>query len=267
MKHLSLLCLIAGVLLFACDKEAPKEAAKAEAIPMEASAAKQDALVIYTEISGVSDGVYDKQNPYGFYGEIVIEIQKRIGDETEIKIVPWARSYADTLKNRNTMLFPMNRTAEREDLFFWVGPLMNVRYSLYARKGSGIKITSLEDAKKVKTIGTVQDDTREDFLTEQGFTNLEATYDNELNIKKLFADRVQLITGSSTGIGKQLARAGYSLDQVEEVYTLFTGALYIAFSKNTNKNILENWEKAFKEIVDDGTYKRLCMKWFPKEKL
>lgn len=224
-------------------------------------------IVIYTEISGMSEGLYNRQNPIGAYGEIVVEIQKRIGDNTDIQILPLARAYSYCLTNANTILFPMNRTPEREDLFLWVGPLFEIRYSLYAKRGSNIKITSLDAAKQFKAIGTVQGDTREDFLKEHGFTNLENTHDNELNIRKLFADRVQLITGSSTGIVKQMERAGYALDQIEEVYTLFKGALYIAFSKNTDINIYKKWEKAFKDMLNDGTYKKIIKKWYPEEKL
>ncbi|HOT59473.1 MAG TPA: hypothetical protein P5519_08315 [Spirochaetia bacterium] len=128
MKRKFLCFLFYITLLWTCKKEAPMTAGEAPDTPLE----NGEALTIYTEISGVSYGIYDKQNPYGLYGEIVIEIQKQIGDETEIKIVPWARAYEDCLQNCNVILFPMNRTPEREDLFLWVGPLMDVRYSLYA---------------------------------------------------------------------------------------------------------------------------------------
>ena len=48
-----------------------------------------------------------------------------------------------------------------------------------ARKESGIKIDTLEDAKKVKRIGTLREDTRERFLKEHGFTNLESVSDEQ----------------------------------------------------------------------------------------
>lgn len=42
----------------------------------------------------------------------------------DIKIVPWAFGYRHTEKQKNVCLFGMARTANRENLFKWVGPIM-----------------------------------------------------------------------------------------------------------------------------------------------
>ena len=39
----------------------------------------------------------------------------------------------------NTALFSMTRTAKRENLFKWVGPLAEKRFAIYAKKGTNIK--------------------------------------------------------------------------------------------------------------------------------
>jgi polar amino acid transport system substrate-binding protein len=44
----------------------------------------------------------------------------------------------------------MTHTKVRDDIFKWVGPLATKRDILVAKKGSGTRINSLEDAKKVK---------------------------------------------------------------------------------------------------------------------
>ncbi|UCF01351.1 MAG: transporter substrate-binding domain-containing protein, partial [Deltaproteobacteria bacterium] len=96
--------------------------------------------------------------------DTVREIQRRVGSHEEIKVYPWARAYQMALEKENVVLFGMTHTDVRHDQFKWIGPLATKRDILVAKKGSGITINSLEDAKKVKRIGTLRDDTRERLL-------------------------------------------------------------------------------------------------------
>ena len=114
--------------------------------------------------------------------EVVREIQKRVGSQEPIQVYPWARAYKMALEDKNVVLFGMTYTKVREDKFKWVGPLATKRDILVAKKGSGIIINSLEDAKKVKRIGTLRDDTRERLLIKHGFTNLEPVSDEQQTV-------------------------------------------------------------------------------------
>jgi len=110
--------------------------------------------------------------------EIVKEIQRRVGSHEEIRVYPWARAYKMALEDENVVLFGTTYTKVRHDKFKWIGPLATKRDILVAKKGSGITINSLDDAKKVKRIGTLRDDTRERLLKRHGFTNLEPVSDD-----------------------------------------------------------------------------------------
>ena len=132
--------------------------------------------------------------------EIVKEIQKRVGSHEQIKVFPWARAYKMALEKENVVLFGMTHTKDREDKFKWIGPLATKRDILVAKKDSGIVINSLEDAKKVKRIGTLRDDTRERLLKSHGFTNLESVSDEQKNAKKLAAGRIDLWTYKKPGL-------------------------------------------------------------------
>jgi polar amino acid transport system substrate-binding protein len=133
-------------------------------------------LTILTEnlppLNYVEDGVL-----VGPSVDIVREIQRRVGSNDEIKVYPWARAYKMALEEENVVLFSMTYTKARYDIFKWIGPVATKRDILVAKKGSGIRISSLEDAKKVKRIGTLRDDTRERLLKSLGFTNLEPVSD------------------------------------------------------------------------------------------
>ena len=62
-------------------------------------------------------------NLTGYTVELVREIQKRVGNQDEIKMVPWARGYEMIQKYPDVVLFQMSRSAEREKMFNWVGPV------------------------------------------------------------------------------------------------------------------------------------------------
>ena len=193
--------------------------------------------------------------------EIVREIQRRVGSEEQIQVYPWARAYKMALEDENVILFGMTYTKVRHDKFKWVGPLATKRDILVARKSSDIKIKDLEDAKKVKRIGTLRDDTRGRLLQSQGFTNLEPVSDEQLNAKKLALGRIDLWAYKTPGLRTVCDLAGVDHTTFEEVYHLREIDLMIAFSKKTSDSIVQKWKTAFDEMVSDGTIKKIKKKW------
>jgi len=193
--------------------------------------------------------------------EIVKEIQRRVGSHEQIKVYPWARAYKIALEEENVVLFGTTYTKVRHDKFKWIGPLATKRDILVAKKGSGIKINSLEDAKKVKRIGTLRDDTRERLLKRLGFTNLEPVSDEQKNAKKLVLGRIDLWTYKKPGLKTVCELAGVDYNEIEEVYHLRKIDLMIAFSKKTSDSIVQKWRNGFNEMLADGTIMQIRKKW------
>jgi polar amino acid transport system substrate-binding protein len=193
--------------------------------------------------------------------EIVKEIQRRVGSREQIQVYPWARAYKMALEDENVILFGMTYTKVREDKFKWVGPLATKRDILVAKKGSGIKIKDLEDAKKVKRIGTLRDDTRGRLLERHGFINLEPVSDEQLNAKKLALGRIDLWAYKIPGLKTVCDLAGVDYTEFEEVYHLREIDLMIAFSKKTSDSIVQKWRDAFNEMMADGAIMKIRKKW------
>ena len=193
--------------------------------------------------------------------EIVKEIQKRVGSEDKIQVYPWARAYKMALEDENVVLFGTTHTKARDKIFKWIGPLATKRDILVARKGSGIAIAKLDDAKKVRRIGTLRDDTRERLLEELGFTNLEPVSDEQLNAQKLSLGRIDLWAYKIPGLRTVCELAGVDHNQFNEVYHLRKIDVSIAFSKKTSDSIVREWQKAFDDMLSDGTIMRIRRKW------
>jgi polar amino acid transport system substrate-binding protein len=193
--------------------------------------------------------------------EIVQAIQKKIGSKEPIQVYPWSRAYKMAEKEKNVVLFGMTYTKIRQDKFKWVGPLAMKRDILVAKQNSGITIDSLEDAKKVKSIGILLDDTRGRLLASHGFTNLEPVSDEQLNAKKLALGRIDLWAYKIPGLRTVCDLAGVDHKQFKEVYHLREIELMIAFSKMTSDTIVKKWQNAFDELTADGNILQIQKKW------
>ena len=193
--------------------------------------------------------------------EIVKEIQRRVRSHEQIKVYPWQRAYRIALEEENIVLFGTTHTELRHDKFKWIGPLATKKDILIAKKDSGIRINSLEDAKKVNSIGTVRDDTRYQYLKLKGFTNLEPVSDEQKNVQKLVLGRIDLWTYKKPGFRTVCKLAGVDYNEIEEVYHLRTRDVSIAFSKKTSDSIVQKWRNAFNEMLADGTIMQIRKKW------
>jgi len=199
--------------------------------------------------------------------EIVSEIQRRVGNTDQIQLVPWTRGMKYLDSEPNTLLFSMARTKERNKLYNWIGPISEVSYGFYAKADSKIVINSLDDAKKVASIGVYRNDIRDQFLTREGFTNLDRGNNNFLNLKKLMVGRDVVIASSSFGIIGETKRAGYSLSDVKFLYTFLKSQIYIAASQKTDPKVIGNWNAALESMKTDGTLKKIFMKYSPEQEL
>jgi len=216
----------------------------------------------YPPISFKKEGVIT-----GSSAEVVREILRRLKHPDNIRMLPWARGYNLLKTQENVALFSTARTQERESQFHWVGPLCVSRNGFYAKKGSGIQINSLEDAKRVGAIATYKEDAREQMLKSWGFTNLDSSSSGASNLKKLLSGRVDLWFYDNIGQSLLVKEVGVDPGDIELVYPVVEVGLYIAFSKGTPKKIVEKWQETLGDMKRDGVFRKISRKWLPEDSL
>ena len=232
---------------------------------MFASACVAQSLNIYSEDNAQTKTVDGKFAGLDF--DILSELQKRVGNTDRIELVPLTRGikYLDT--QANTILFSLARTKERNNRYQWIGPISESSYGFYAKADSTITINNLDDAKKVASIGVYRNDIRDQFLTKEGFTNLDRADNNISNFKKLMAGRTAVIASSAFGIKDETKRTGYSMQDVKLLYVFFKSPVYIAASKDTNPKVVSSWNSALESMKKDGTLKAIFKKYFPDQEI
>jgi polar amino acid transport system substrate-binding protein len=231
---------------------------------MQTGANKPAALKIYTEayppLNYAENGKVTGQAT-----EVVRELMKRTGTEGDIQIATWEEGYKAVMEKPNTALFSIAMTRERKPLLQWVGPIAFLDANVYARKGSKIRMGSLEDAKKVPKVVAVKDYYTEQLLRKEGFPNLESVATEEIAIRKLLNGEAQLFPSNNIAIPALLKQVGATMDDVESVLNLSTNMIYVAFSKGTSPELVARWQKRLDEMKADGAFRRIYAKWLPAE--
>ena len=221
-------------------------------------------LAIYTEISPPDQFLAPDGKPAGFAVEVVQEIQKRLGDTTPIKVVPWVRGYTLLQSNPNTMLFSMSRTTDRNPEFEWVGPIKESVFSFFVKADSKIVIKTLGDAKKLSLVGVYKEDVRDQYLTKAGFTNLDRSYDETIMIKKLMAGHIDTFASAAIAIADLAKSAGFKAEDMREAYPFLNVQDYLVFSKGTPGAVITKWSDSLTAMKKDGSFKRIFLKYYPK---
>lgn len=224
------------------------------------------ALTVVTEVSPPAV-VMGSDGPAGAAVEIVREIQRRVGDNTPIEVLPWARAYAMAQEMPDVVIFCLTRTSEREALFEWVGPLFAIDWLFVGLEGMAPVVASLDDARKVRAIGTYKDDAREEFLLAHGFRNLDSAPDAYVNIRKLHSGRVDLVVTTTLGFKVMAAMAEAHKAPLRKVYAFKRVELGIAFSRGSDPAKVAAWRKAYEAMRADGSFEAIYSRWLPGEAL
>lgn len=201
----------------------------------------------------------------GLAAEITDEVIARIGEQSRLKLIPWARAYQMMLKEPDVLGLPVYRTVEREKLFKWAGPLTTVKTSFYAKRGSNLKLGRLADAKSVERIIVPKAYWTYQMLIARGFTNLEPVPTSQQSVRMLLAGHGTLLAADNITLPSLLTEVGGRATDVESILTFEETESYFAFSQGTPDEVVQKWQAALDDMKRDGTFARLYKKWLPDE--
>ena len=224
-------------------------------------------LSICTEVSPPEQIQAPDGKLSGIAIDTVREIQKRLGNKDPIQVLPWDRAYWKVEHEPNVLLFSMARSAERNGLFQWVGPIDEDLYGFWVKADSRITIKNLDDAKALRSIGVYLDDIRDQYLTRLGFKNLVRSKDNEINAKRLMLGDLEAFAEAQNEISQEADAAGYKPADFRNAYSFLNLQLFLAFSRNTPREVVAAWQGALDEMKKDRSFERIYHKYMPNRPL
>lgn len=195
----------------------------------------------------------------GVTTEIVRAIMALTGDEFEMVLLPSMRA-THVLKSRpRTIMYSMFRTAEREPLYKWVGPIVEESIYPYQLADTPL-VNSLEQLRSAPLITTRHAGLVPDRLQAQKFTNLDRSATENLQLyRMLLSRRTNIIVGDTdAGVAyysRQLKIPSGTLRKIPvEVYR---SSLYIAFSLDCDDELVAAWAGALEQLRQSGELERI----------
>lgn len=180
--------------------------------------------------------------------ERVLSIMRRAGISYSIHSYPWKRAYAAALEHPNGCVFATARTAEREALFKWVGPIDESDSMLMGRAGRDYQIKTLEDARKYQ-IGTYMGDWRTEFLRSRGF-KVDPAQNDVSNLPKLLMGRIDLWAAAlPRGV---VSGVGYFPETVVPVFKFNTIKLYLACNRALPDSVVARLNGAAEIVLEEA---------------
>lgn len=211
-----------------------------------------NALDITTEDNPPFNYLAGPQQVTGISTEILLEMGKRAGVPLKIQVLPWARAYQTAATLPETCVYSTVRLPERESAFKWIGPLSNNKWALFAKSEFSKNIATIDDAKAYR-IGGVTLDAKSMYLKSLGFQNVDLVADDNLNLAKLIAGRIDLwVTGlykgkeSSNHVGSKAIKPVFIVRDVE---------YFLACNPKTSDATLQALTQALQALQKEGFVK------------
>ena len=228
---------------------------------------------------------YNWQDPgkegQGIIIDILSEIIKdmkgnmSVGD---VEFLPWARSYSMLQNKKNTALFTMAWTEERNKLFTLVGPILPNIYSVIVLEEENFSTADKKTVTKLK-IGAVREDIGDQLLISSGIkTKRPANYSGtdlkyaepsngiEQLIMKLVNKRIQAISYSMDGalwVIKKMKSEGKlnKTVRIKPIYNLSEKDLTYAFHKDVDPSLIKKFQASLNKLKKSGKVEMIRKKY------
>lgn len=179
---------------------------------------------------------------------------------------PLIRAFSELETGQQDVQCAMQRTAEREQRFHYLGPaLYTIEYHFLARAQDTISITQWDDVRRLAPDNIVlinRGFAAGDVLARMGGIEVDANSTNpQLNLQKLIAGRGRLFFHRGPGLQRLLASTG-TVDKVRILpQVMYSAKLYFVTSKKLATFITDRLERALFQLEKNGELERLMRKW------
>lgn len=235
-------------------------------VPFAASADDLETVKTAGEFKFANSGAYppfsfvdDKNEVVGFDVDIGNELAKRLGVSGKNVSTAWDGIIAGLLADKyNSIIGSMTITEERLKAVDFVGPYYRSGRGVFVADGSTIQ--SLDDLKD-KTIGVTLGETHEKWARERGGWEIRTYKGLPELFLELKAGRVAAIVVDSIPVMVAVKDNGEKVRKLE-IGDVDGGAVDIGIAiRKGNPELKAAMQKALDDMMADGTYEAIAMKW------
>lgn len=210
----------------------------------------------------------------GYATELVKYSLNQLNYEIKIQELPYPRAITYTLNKPNTIMYPLVRTKENENQFYWIGKISHQEMHFFRLKNRAhIEIKYLEDLKKYK-IGVKRGSYNINYLKNNGIDKIEELTDTIQNILMLSLSRVDLVLLEELEFLHSIEKYNkknkkkIDFDDFEKVasfpFSKNINPLFIAINKNSNPKFIRAFKKSFEDTLKKNKLIEVANWWTEK---
>lgn len=203
----------------------------------------------------------------GFATKILQAAIKETTLTSRYQILSWSRAYNLTQTRPNTCIYSIARTAQREQMFYWVDTITQTdSHFIGLTDRTDIQIRSIDDAKKYN-VAVLKDDVTHQLLLSHGFKEYKNLYvvNNTRSLLKLLTLRnnIDLILADNLTV---TYRALYN-NMAPDTFKIFLQVnkqplnFYLACNLESDSQGLKQLEQGFLTIKQNGLHDKLSNEW------
>ena len=192
----------------------------------------------------------------GLSSEILAVALRRVQVAFTMRLVSWKRAYHEALSDPNSCVYSTVKSAEREKLFQWVGPIAHDSLAVFVLPDSKIQARTLAELDGYRTVIT-QGDYAEPKLRENGIV-IVPTPPAEKQMEMLLAGRIDFWVANRGQAQIEAKRSGL---QLRELFAYEDFDLYLACNPGVSNELIEHMNAAVKQVWESGEAARIAAKF------
>lgn len=228
-----------------------------------ASVVAQDATVMaYTQVRNSANIQFNEEGvpvPVDIGTRLLHALMAEADVNYEITISPWARIIQYLNLQPNILAYTLVRSEEREDRYYWIGQVRVIESYLYGlSERAGELPSTISDARAFQ-VGSIRNDAYDELLQSLAFPNIVHINNNAPWLTLLERGRVDLVPFSEQAIVEYLEQQGEPVSRLVPAVKLdqLSTGLYFAMSKQSDLELVTRLRRAYREIVENGTYETI----------
>ena len=203
----------------------------------------------------------------GFLSALTEAAVAAAGYDSRIQFLPWARALLEVKQGDREVLMGAYYTEERARVYWYSDPVYETRVGLIGLEGVGVEsFDSLRDLTGY-TIGVGRGFANSPEFDAADFLDKEIVENQNLNLRKLFSGRLDLITGSFDRVPSTAKNEGYDISRLRYLEPpLKTHTIHVGVSRalEDGEQIRDAINRGLAEIRANGTYERILREIGPR---
>lgn len=195
--------------------------------------------------------------------DVANTLAERAGYRLKVEALPWTRALLTARNEAEVMIFSIVRISEREEFYYWIGPIAKSEIWFYKLKNrTDISVKSMTDVRRY-LVGDTTSNATIHLLIRQGI-KVDTAPSDVSNCRKFKIGRVELIPLDPRTVPVFSQACDIPFEQMEKTILLANNInSYIALGKNTSPEVIKHLNAEFNAMLKDKTLQKISNQWTP----